>query len=170
MCAANHLTDAKNVELSEKMKVMRNHCRWPVGGLGDVVTELKGICTAVAVSMQDLSAGTELRQCPSVGIVSSFGLLNPHGASDFLWPYSTLQWDAVFNGEGCSDDCQAETAKTRLPNFKVGVVAVDHVAAAKAVLFKAFADTPTIEVRTMIEQFGVLRFGKGSCGEQEQQR
>ena len=60
--------------------------------------------------------------------------------------------------------------KTRLPNFKVGVEAVDHVAAAKAVLFKAFADTSTIEVRTMIEQFGVLRLGQNSGGEQEQRR
>ena len=31
---------------------------------------------------------------------------------------------------------QAETAKTRLPNFKVDEEAVDHVAAAKAVLYK----------------------------------
>ena len=29
----NHLTDAKNVELPEKLNVMRNHCRWPFGGL-----------------------------------------------------------------------------------------------------------------------------------------
>ena len=59
--------------------------------------------------------------------------------------------DAIFNGDGYSDDWHAETAKTRLPNFKVGVEAVDHVAAAKAVLFKTCADTLTIEVRTMMK-------------------
>ena len=58
----------------------------------------------------------------------------------------------------------------RLPNFKVGVEAVDHVAAAKAVSFQAFADTSAIEVRSMIEHFGVLSFEQGSCGEHEQQR
>ena len=59
--------------------------------------------------------------------------------------------DAIFNKGGYPDDWQAETAKTRLPNFKVGVEAVDHVAAAKAVSFKTCADTFTIEVRTMMK-------------------
>ena len=33
--------------------------------------------------------------------------------------------------------------------------AVDHVAAAKAVLFKAFADTSTIEVKTMMKMMDI---------------
>ena len=59
------------------------------------------------MSMQDLSTGTELHQCPSAGIVSSFVLLVPHGTSNFLWPYSTLledNVDAIFNGDDISDD------------------------------------------------------------------
>ena len=52
----NHLTDAKNVEFSEQMKVVRNH---------DAVTELGGCAPQLLISMQDLRAGTELHQCPS---------------------------------------------------------------------------------------------------------
>ena len=48
----------------------------------DVVTVLKGICTALIISTQELRTGTELPQCHSVGIVSSFVLLVPHGTSD----------------------------------------------------------------------------------------
>ena len=62
--------------------------------------ELKGICTAVA----DLNARLEYRNRAApvsfCGNRSSSVLF----ALDFLWLYSTLQWDAVFNGDGYSDD------------------------------------------------------------------
>ena len=47
---------------------------------GDAVTVLKGICTALMISTQELRTGTVLPQCHSVEVVSNFVLLAPHEA------------------------------------------------------------------------------------------
>ena len=49
---------------------------------GDAVTVLKGLCTVLMVSTQELRAGTELPRCHPVGIVLGIVLLVLHGTSD----------------------------------------------------------------------------------------
>jgi len=80
-------------------------------------------------------------------------------------------FDSIFNGDGYSEEWQAEAARRGLPNYKTGIEAVDHLTdaknvelfekmkvmserelvARKAVLLKAYANILTIEASTMVK-------------------
>jgi len=172
----------------------------PLDGYGDAVTELKGICSAVA----DLNARFEDRnrtapvpfcgnrfEFRAVGSSQNIGfplaVLNTAVAEGLSKLSSMIEggktprdavalmlsdnFDAVFNGDGYSEEWQVEAARRGLPNYKVGVEAVDHLTdaknvelfekmkvmserelvARKSVLFKAYANILTIEAQTMVK-------------------
>ena len=76
----------QNAVCTERSNCCTEHVRMvgytDVSKDNDVVTVLKGICTAVHISTQEFRTETELSPCHLVGIVSSFVLLVPHGTSD----------------------------------------------------------------------------------------
>ena len=123
-------------------------------GYDDAATELKEIGTAVA----DLNARLE---CWNRAAPVHFG------GNRFEFR-AVLQWKICWKTTLTLSSMGVVTLMIdrlrQLPNFKVGVKAVvDHVAAAKAVLFKAFADTSTIEVRTMMKMMPKLSSRSALC-------
>merc|ERR1712136_4424 len=134
----------------------------PLDGYGDAVTELKGICSAVA----DLNARFEDRNrtAPVPFCGNRFEFRAVGSAQNVAFPLAVLNtavaegmsklssmieegltprdavasmlkenFGAIFNGDGYSEEWQVEAAKRGLANLKIGIEAVDKLADAKNV-------------------------------------
>merc|ERR1712136_536801 len=172
----------------------------PLEGYGDACTVLGGICNAVAdlnARFEDRNRTAPVPFCGNrfefraVGSSQNIGfplaVLNTAVAEGLSELSSMIEggktprdavalmlsdnFDAVFNGDGYSEEWQVEAARRGLPNYKVGVEAVDHLTdaknvelfekmkvmserelvARKSVLFKAYANILTIEAQTMVK-------------------